>query len=479
MRRTSMILTGWLAMGFVLSAVAAAVAAEPPFTGVVTGDNVYVRSGASKNHLTLTKLNTGDLVEVNKAVPGWYLIKPVKGIDSLISKKFVKLADDGVSGTVTGDRVNVREPNPDQKIATVQTQLSYGDKVAVTGSFNDDFYRIVPPEGVHHVISAQYVTEATAEDIAAAAAKEAAEAEAETDEGVVETVVATTGDAAEVVVDTTAAVAEGAVEVTVDAAEAVVSVVEGDAEETTGDKEPATADHTEVVTETDGIVITEGDAPTETMTEVQAETEIEVVEVEVVAAETETLPATQPAEATEPVVPIALDTTAPADQQLARLETIFSDESAKPLAEQNVAGLLAAYEALGKHEALADDHKQVIATRVALLNSRAELKRTIAQLTETKGEAEPPRDAAPAKQYTAVGKLLASTVYTGGRLPLLYRLTDPLSGLTIAYVDPGPDRAMARHLGKVVGIVGDSQYDQGLRLKIIAVQEIDALTAGR
>lgn len=523
MRRNSVIPTGWLVLGLTLAAaVTTAHAAEPPFVGVVTGDNVYVRSGPARSYYFLTKLNTGDLVKVTGAVPGWYSIAPVKGVDHLVSKKYVRLAEDGKTGAVTGDRVNVRALNPgvrpedstftEHHYRYSKTKLDSGDTVVVTGAL-EDFYRIVPPKGVNHFVSTQFVTKATDEQIAEARKKEAAEqqdaveAVADATVEVVEGTADVTVDAAEVVVDTTVTVAEGAADVTVDAAEVVadttVTVVEGAADVTVaaaeavvGDdaKEPVGADHTETVVETPAktgaapltITITEGDVPIETPAETTtvvpdttvATTQTETVEPVGVATEIDT---TQPAEVVEEVEPIKIDTTAPADQQLAELETIFSDESAKPLADQNVAGLLAAYEALGKHEGLADDQKQVVATRVDLLSARAELKQTIAKLTETKTQFEQQQQerGTPAKEYAAVGKLLTSTVYTGGRMPLLYRLADPLSGLTIGYVDPGADRGLARYLGKVVGIVGDSQYDQGLRLKIITVEEIDALTAGR
>ena len=49
--------------------------------------------------------------------------------------------------------------------------------------------------------------------------------------------------------------------------------------------------------------------------------------------------------------------------------------------------------------------------------------------------------------YTAIGILNASSVYDGQRLPELYRICDPMTGATIAYVEPNADIPMATMIG--------------------------------
>ncbi|MBL9120202.1 MAG: hypothetical protein JNL80_09845 [Phycisphaerae bacterium] len=77
--------------------------------------------------------------------------------------------------------------------------------------------------------------------------------------------------------------------------------------------------------------------------------------------------------------------------------------------------------------------------------------------------------------YDAVGRLNASTVYDGDRLPLLYKLADPTNGHTIAYVMPGPNSKPSEALGLVVGLKGIRRYDETLRVNVIVPDSIDVL----
>lgn len=77
--------------------------------------------------------------------------------------------------------------------------------------------------------------------------------------------------------------------------------------------------------------------------------------------------------------------------------------------------------------------------------------------------------------FDAVGRLNASTVYNGERLPLLYRLQDIGSGQTLAYIVPGPTFDLSSMLGLVVGVKGPTRYDESLRLNTIKPSRIDVL----
>ena len=80
--------------------------------------------------------------------------------------------------------------------------------------------------------------------------------------------------------------------------------------------------------------------------------------------------------------------------------------------------------------------------------------------------------------FDAVGRLNASTVYNGERLPLLYRLQDQSTGQTIAYILPGPTFDLSSMLGLLVGVKGPVRYDESLRLNTITPLSIDVLNAG-
>jgi hypothetical protein len=77
--------------------------------------------------------------------------------------------------------------------------------------------------------------------------------------------------------------------------------------------------------------------------------------------------------------------------------------------------------------------------------------------------------------FDAVGRLSASTVYNGDRLPLLYKLSDPSTGYTLAYVMPGPSTTPSEALGLVVGLKGTKRFNDALRLAVFEPKVIEVL----
>ncbi len=449
--------------------------ADTSFVGVVTGESVYVRSGAGRTYYSVATLNKGELVSVRDAdaLYGYYAIDPVKGAACLISKQYVRVGEDGIVGTLTGNRVRVRIENAGEKPDDMSftsfhyrspVRLNAGDTVRVIGE-NEDYYRILPPRGVTHYISAEFVLPATAAQIRAAEQRDSAEQATESAEAVEEeTQTATSEDAGRLLINTAADVTDATVEVAGDvvegtgdlaagAVDTAVEITERAVDAVTGDEETAeavdAAEMAEALDETEEEVVVAHAEEEHTVTEaVAVEATEDAVAEEVATAETEAA------------------TTGDVDRQLAALEARYAEESEKPLGEQDVAGLLAAYEALAADETLSDSQRMVVSGRVDVLTDRV-------------GHQETTEGGGADKQYTAVGKLLASMIYTGGETPLLYRLVDPLTGLTIGYVEPGSRRKLNPYLGQVVGVVGRTRYDAALRLKVIELKSIDRLTAAQ
>jgi hypothetical protein len=196
-------------------------------------------------------------------------------------------------------------------------------------------------------------------------------------------------------------------------------------------------------------------------------------------------PADKPAMPAEAViVPSAPKTTA---QKLAEVESRFADAAKKPLADQPVAALRMEYETLLAAEDLPSADRQLVKHRLELLQDRQQLQEAVTRMDSLKQQMldsqkrREETDARKPKAYTAVGRLISSSLYTGDKLPRLYRLVDALSGLTIAYVQtPGVETEIHGKvnsmLGQYVGVIGAKQYDPALKLTIILVNEIDALT---
>ncbi len=86
-------------------------------------------------------------------------------------------------------------------------------------------------------------------------------------------------------------------------------------------------------------------------------------------------------------------------------------------------------------------------------------------------------DVARARQYTLVGRLSASSIYDGKRMPLMYRV-QTVGGpapRTLAYLKPDPKLGIDSKLGQVVGVVGDSVIDPTLHINILTPLRVDTL----
>lgn len=104
------------------------------------------------------------------------------------------------------------------------------------------------------------------------------------------------------------------------------------------------------------------------------------------------------------------------------------------------------------------------------LHARAKLADKVVQETVMANDAR--------REYIAIGRLEASTIYDGQKLPKLLRLQDVSTGRTIAYLYPEhEDTSLLTMLGELVGIVGEKDYDGGLRLNVITPRRIDLLAA--
>ncbi|MCA9290690.1 MAG: hypothetical protein KDA25_06150, partial [Phycisphaerales bacterium] len=81
--------------------------------------------------------------------------------------------------------------------------------------------------------------------------------------------------------------------------------------------------------------------------------------------------------------------------------------------------------------------------------------------------------------YTAVGRLVSSTIFDGRGLPQLLRVQDSGSGRTVVYIDASQAPQATGHLGLMVGIVGEKRFDPSLRLHVVRPTRIDTLSPQR
>ncbi len=132
------------------------------YTGTITGRDVYVRAGMGSNAYPVAKLSSPSQVTVVEQRGDWLKILPPPNVFSVISKDYVHAAANGVTGTVTGNRVRVRAGSDLVDLGGVtkhwafQQFLNNGDQVTIVGQ-GQDFYKITPPDRARVWISAKYV----------------------------------------------------------------------------------------------------------------------------------------------------------------------------------------------------------------------------------------------------------------------------------------------------------------------------------
>lgn len=166
------------------------------------------------------------------------------------------------------------------------------------------------------------------------------------------------------------------------------------------------------------------------------------------------------------------------------LESQFKAVRAQPQADAEFEALKAKYEELASAndasagvKGMADVRSKQLSLLIETQTQVQELERKKASTdTNRKGIAELILNIQRRADYTAIGVLNASAVYDGNRLPELYRVCDPTTGATIAYVEPNPDIPMATMVGTLIGVRGGKAFDPALRLTVISPLSMELLT---
>jgi hypothetical protein len=168
-------------------------------------------------------------------------------------------------------------------------------------------------------------------------------------------------------------------------------------------------------------------------------------------------------------------------QQVEETWQAFKKEP-RPDAELETLQLL--YMAIAENEEETSRARQLAELRIRQLEIRKEIQERLRRIEamDRRNEVEQTRirDAQVAIEaraaYDVVGRINASQVYDGKRLPQLYRIQSPTGGRTLGYVRPSEKMDLNSMMGRLVGIVGDKNYDAGYRLMIVTPKRIDILT---
>ncbi len=167
-----------------------------------------------------------------------------------------------------------------------------------------------------------------------------------------------------------------------------------------------------------------------------------------------------------------LNTTMPKSVQrsldlIEELERAYKKVSQEPLERAELQPLIDAYAQLVDQARNTEAEMQVTRfaeTRIELLNVRRELQKSAVALAALDEEAKRTTQefkiidaqVSASADYEVIGRLVPSAVYSGGQMPLLYRLqaVDGGSTRTVAYVAPDPALGLEGKLGTVVGVRG-------------------------
>lgn len=421
-----------------------------PWHAVVEAERVNIHSGRAEQFERIGTLSRGDVVLVKSVNTfGWAAIAPPPGLHGFVARQDV--ADGAMAGSVRAiGRAPVLYPiseDPAQCFRKYRVAADTVLKVLAEVPTPDKgvFLKIELPEQVDVYVLAQFIRKATDEEVAAWKKKIADAAKA----------AAAEAPKATPLIPIEAPPQEPQVQPSTPPAESPAAPAE---EPAPAETEPAAEPRAEA-------------APAE-----QPPQEAPTADGQPVDGETQ--PAEAPAPQPEPPVEITLK----------GLEQLYGELIRVPIAEAEIEPLLRSYESLAATTAK-ESERRVAEIRIALLKVRMDHQAAMRKLADAaRAAAEPSaprraevwRDEQGRPVFTAQGLLIASNVFDGRRLPLLYRVQDRITGRTVAYLRAEGEQRLEleRRLNLNVGVLGEKVHDPGLRLDVIEVERIIDLDEG-
>jgi len=452
------------------------------YWAVVTGNAVNVRSGPSaQSAYAFGKLKQGDVVHVLKEEYGWARVQTQGNAFGDVcafvpADRRVTLSADRTTATISA-RTELRAPNVEAGSSPDKSwkQIGFADAgttLTVLGTADgekESVYKVKVPATAEAWINMQFLRRASDAETASATTAAATTAS---------TPAATTVAAAPVNAAPFNA-APSSPSTTADAATAGIVTPVNQPNAGAPAPTPVTPDlgsgSTAVAGGSPAIPPLLGPKP------VNASTTTET--------STETTPAgsvtvTTTRSTTRTTAPTTTPTWTSSRTTLDGLERQFNAVRAEPEASAEYAALKGEYEKLAAESNAAGSVKGVANTRAQQISYMLEAQTATEEMRRTKASHEANKKGIAdlilniqrRADFTAIGILNASTVYDGQQLPELYRICDPMTSATIAYVEPNADIAMAPMIGTLVGVKGGKDFDPALRLSVIKPLSIDMLT---
>lgn len=457
------------APGVAMLALSAPAAAQltpvEPYNVVVTDDSVNLRCGAGTVWYPVAQLTKGDILRVDGTEFGWFRVAYPPGAPALVKAADATL--DEARGVVKLTKrtklwaANMQGGVTESWRGLLDNELPTGTELQSLGAVKDASgsvagYRVVAPEGARGFISERFVRKATDTDMAAA-------------KGV--------------------AVAPPTVQ-------PAAKPTPKEAPKTVAAAPPQTQPVNNQPT-------TQAQTPPQAQPQAQPQTQPQAQPPATQPAGT-TPPATQPAAdpaaqpaakpaeapATQPVAPPPAPK--PVDRRVAEFDALNAKYEAikkVPVENAEIEPLIAEYQRL--LTSLGDSsqnstRRAVVKGTIDLLDARLDLKKAKLAAAQAAADADKNWQAVAERKaaldakprYTVVGRLSASTVYDGDRLPLMFRVTsvEGFPGRTLAYVTPAPGVDVNGRVGALVGIIGEGNVDAALGVPVLRPTRVDPLS---
>lgn len=420
---------------------------------VVDADRVNIHSGRAEQFEKIGTLKRGDVVLVRSVNTfGWAAIAPPPGLHGFVAQQ--EVAEGSEAGTVRAiGRVPVLYPISDDPAQCFRKyRVAPDTKMMVLGQAPTPdkglFLKVEMPEQVDVYVLAQFLRKATSEEVAAwnkrqADLRKSAE-DAPAEQPLIEIIPATPR---------------------------VEPRVEPQAPPTAPAEQPASQTPPPTAAQMPAEQPREDQPPAGPAQQQTPPTE-------------PTSPETAPAEPDHP----AGESQKPVEVTLAGLEQLYAELTRVPIADAEIEPLLKSYQAFAA-STTKEGERRVAGIRIELLKVRLDHQAALRRLAAAAKTAGGPPDERPVEVWTdaqgrpvfaAQGTLISSNVFDGRRLPLLYRIQDPITGRTVAYVRAAGEQRLEleRRLNLRVGVVGKAVHDPGLRIDVIEVARLVDLEEG-
>ena len=419
---------------------------QPPFAGEVSVDRVEVRSGAGESYYPVAVFERGQRVRVVEDFYGWYRIEAPEGLRAYVAQRDLDRRGDGSVGVANADAARVKikglDRGYDDSFRTI-TFLNPGDRVQIVDAVGNDAYEVLAPEGSLVFLPPGSVTPlasladepspaatpappATPEPAPAAGSNEAAGGE-----------MVPLGDAP--------------------APEPRVAPTPPSREQpaATPGPEPALADalaRVEPPAELPPIDLGDGG-----------------------------LQSDGPAADDGPLTPAA--PAVETSDAVAAVEEAQLPRFALPLEQQPLEEMEAAYRELAESGTLRPFEERLVRSRLSAVQRNRQLMAAVAQIEARRAGlvdvAPTAIEPEPAEPFAAVGVLRTSSVFGGEEagvaMPKMFRVIDPATERTIAYLRPARGVDPVPLLGQLVGVRGSREIDSTLNTPLVTAQDVVAL----